>query len=559
MTANDHSPETHDLRAEGGRTVRHFRQVLLWPLQLSVATDAEAGIARPWAILEQGDSPWSRVECDIENDPVKAKERHYKEFVTFLPYVQRFLYGESRTRGQAANVTTHDSPMQVFRRRDVTGVRVTLRPGAPPIRLDVTHVDLHFFYDIDVVFLQIEIHADDLPWATALELLHRSGRAYPSGWDESGQGVHNAYRVDWLAEDGSVLASSDSDNREKFLAFVYEHRAPCIASHWAFLLRPLALEHAGEDGLIQYRQLEYHRMPVMAYLALDNPRDLTRDDFIHLGLVNAFRPSDPLPQRDPAVAEFEKRYCDDRYWTDTEAGPNTRAICTGNTLMVVGETHSGYFRNEVHGILAQFRHQFVLLFLIAHFHRAALLVYSDRMVDAINDLDITDARSQLRFRKRIRDAFEAFLRFTHRYWFHELSERAQVQGLFNRCSAHLGNEAKYREIKEEIRDMSQYLDSDTQRRQSNTVVRLTVVTTFGLIGTMVTGFLGMNLLAEADAPAWVKIGLFLAVTLAIALLTLFTVAKSKPLSSFLEALSDSHTGSGQAFATLRQVWQTREK
>jgi Mg2+ and Co2+ transporter CorA len=41
---------------------------------------------------------------------------------------------------------------------------------------------------------------------------------------------------------------------------------------------------------------------------------------------------------------------------------------------------------------------------------------------------------------------------------------------------------------------------DTLRRQANTVVRLTVVTTFGLIGTVVTGFLGMNLLALADAP-----------------------------------------------------------
>ena len=48
--------------------------------------------------------------------------------------------------------------------------------------------------------------------------------------------------------------------------------------------------------------------------------------------------------------------------------------------------------------------------------------------------------------------------------------------------------------------MSDYLDSDSLRRQANTVVRLTVMTTFGLIGTVATGFLGMNLLAMADAP-----------------------------------------------------------
>ncbi len=179
-------------------------------------------------------------------------------------------------------------------------------------------------------------------------------------------------------------------------------------------------------------------------------------------------------------------------------------------------------------------------------------------MDAINDLDIRDAKSQLRFRKRIRDDFEAFLRFTHRYWFHELSERGQVQGLFRRCAAHLGNDAQYQAVKEEMRDMSQYLDSDTQRRQSNTVVRLTVVTTFGLIGTVVTGFLGMNLLAEADAPLWVKLGYFLVVMLVTSVLTLLTVAKSKPLSDFLEALSEGRMGTGAAFASLRRAWRKRE-
>ena len=48
--------------------------------------------------------------------------------------------------------------------------------------------------------------------------------------------------------------------------------------------------------------------------------------------------------------------------------------------------------------------------------------------------------------------------------------------------------------------MANYLESDTLRRQANTVVRLTVVTAFGLVGTIVTGFLGMNLLALAEAP-----------------------------------------------------------
>ena len=41
---------------------------------------------------------------------------------------------------------------------------------------------------------------------------------------------------------------------------------------------------------------------------------------------------------------------------------------------------------------------------------------------------------------------------------------------------HLGTEQAYREVCEELHDMGQYLDSDLLRRQSNTMIRLTVVT-----------------------------------------------------------------------------------
>ena len=56
-------------------------------------------------------------------------------------------------------------------------------------------------------------------------------------------------------------------------------------------------------------------------------------------------------------------------------------------------------------------------------------------------------------------------------------------------SDHLGTARLYAEVRTAIEDMSQYLDSDVLRRQGETMVRLTVVTTFGLIGMTATGFL----------------------------------------------------------------------
>lgn len=103
--------------------------------------------------------------------------------------------------------------------------------------------------------------------------------------------------------------------------------------------------------------------------------------------------------------------------------------------------------------------------------------------------------------------------------------------------------------------MNSYLEADSLRRQANTVVRLTVVTIFGLIGTVSTGFLGMNLLAEADAPWTTKLLIFGTVFVLTLALTVYTMAKSKRLSDFLDALSDERLSVWQKFRSLGLVWR----
>src|SRR5688572_1974308 len=83
-----------------GVQVRHLRQVLLWPLRLMPVPGADGAHRRPWQLLrELGDSsPWKEVVDEYTGERDRFHERHYNEFVTFLPYVQRFLYGEGRSR-----------------------------------------------------------------------------------------------------------------------------------------------------------------------------------------------------------------------------------------------------------------------------------------------------------------------------------------------------------------------------------------------------------------------------------------------------------------------------
>ena len=546
-------PSPDDRPASGELIVQQFRQVLLWPLRLMPLRDAAANGQPPWQVLRDlgPSSPWREVVDDYTGDSARFHERHYNEFVTFLPYVQRFLYGDGSAAGEGG-----ESPMRVFRRSDIAAVRVRSRPQDEPLTLQIVHIDLYFFYDVDVVILNVEVAASQLGLRQAQEILYRFGRAYPAGWDAQGRALHCLASVEWLDGSGRVLAASDAQQREPFLAHVCQHRAPRIAAHWAFVLKPLVSDHSDDAGALRFRQIEFYRMPLMAYLALDDPCALTRNDWVRLGLVTGpGGGAEGLPFADTHLADFEQRYCYDRFFTGAGAAPHTRYLCCGHALVVVGDAKSEFFGCRDRGVLAQFRHQHFLIFLIAHFQKAALLMFSDRLVEALRGLDVGSPTSVKRFKRAIRASFEGFLRFTHRYWFHEVAEQAQARALFRLCSGHLGSDGLYAEVKERIGDMNDYLDADSLRRQANTVVRLTVVTIFGMIGTVTTGFLGMNLLAEADAPMQRKLWIFGITFFVTTVLTVYTMAKSKRLSDFLDALSEERLSWWTKFKALLAVWR----
>ena len=254
-------------------------------------------------------------------------------------------------------------------------------------------------------------------------------------------------------------------------------------------------------------------------------------------------------------AEFERQYCYDRFWLDAGAAPNTRYLCSGLSLVVVGDARSAFFRSAERGVLAQFRHQHFLLFLIAHFQKAALLMMSDQLAEALMALDVKRPETVKRFKRQIRRNYVAFLSFTHRYWFHEISEQAHVKALFRMCTRHLGIDGVYAEVKERIHDMSSYLDADALRRQANTVVRLTVVTIFGLVGTITAGLLGMSLLAGSGTPLLQRALTFAAVLAIAAALTIYTIVKSKRLSDFLDAVSDERIGGWNKLRAFVAVWR----
>jgi len=77
----------------------------------------------------------------------------------------------------------------------------------------------------------------------------------------------------------------------------------------------------------------------------------------------------------------------------------------------------------------------------------------------------------------------------------------------------------------------------------------------GLIGTVSTGFLGMNLIAEADASRLAELVYFILVLVPTTAITAYSILRSKRLADFLEALADERLPGRRKLGALVDVWR----
>ena len=124
----------HMSDAAAAKRVRHFRQILLWPLQLMPLREGNQ-IQRHWEVLHSAgaDNPWREVVDEFGGAPGQYQERHYNELVTFLPYVQRFLYGDGYVATRTATAIRRCAYSAATTSR---AVRVESHPDAAPITAD---------------------------------------------------------------------------------------------------------------------------------------------------------------------------------------------------------------------------------------------------------------------------------------------------------------------------------------------------------------------------------------------------------------------------------------
>ena len=292
---------------------------------------------------------------------------------------------------------------------------------------------------------------------------------------------------------------------------------------------------------------------------MDDVRALSRNDFVRIGLVTEAGDDSKLPYADATSTTSSGVTASTASGgRDGGVGHNTRYMCCGHALVVVGDAHWPFFTNRDTGVLAQFRHQHFLLFLIAHFQKAALLMMSDQLVHALERLEVGNPDSVKRFKRAIRQRFEIFLRFTHRYWFHDISEQAHGQGVVQdvrrtprpRSAVRRGEGTHPRHGRvprqrqpaaagEHRRAADRRHDLRPDRHRHNRISRHEPDRGSGR--------------ADRDAPGF---GIVLALT---GWLTLYTIIKSKRLSDILDALSDERLAYREKLAVIWQTWRGRPR
>jgi len=522
--------------------VREFRHMLLWPLQLRRLARG-GGFNHPWEALAANPGPWKAVKDNllIEDDSCNAG---YREFVYFLPYVQRFLYGF----GEADAKTP--SSLHVFVRDDITHARVTLHEGVEPVMFEVARLRLIFFFDVDIAVLAMEVVARDLPLASAIDMMDRFGRPYPPSWETPGQAAHCTRHVEFLDAAGRLVVASDYGDQEKYISRVKQIKQTPLSQHWEKLLKPLVPAYLG-GGVLQYYQIENKRIPIMSFLSFDEPRALSRGDLARIAFAAKWGPSETLPFSPRFLAGFEEKYCYDRFWDpdDPDSGMDTRITMAGPAFAMITKQC-----DTCRDLVQTFRHQFFQIGVIVNFHKGALLNLSNRFSIAVERLRVGDYDSVRIFKQSARETLELFLRFNHRYWFHEISNQVYAADIYRRWTHQLGSDLLCAEVRDEARDINEYLDADRTRRSADNAQRLTVVSACGMVGTVATGFLGMNLFSHADLGTWEKAAIFVVVFVPTVFLTAYTVMISRRLATFFEALASERMTWGEKVDALRQLW-----
>ncbi len=487
-----------------------FRQILIWPLLIHDTNGKHAVNLTSAVASKLTGNHWQWADQSPDHKAISLRDfpsyeanrdDDYSEIVYFHSFVRDFLYGGD---GAAAD----KRPMRMLRRSDVRALKLKL-DDTREYEFHVSRIEGYLF-ELGVLLVVVEVEGPTNLAKTrkftlkdALDLQNVLRMVFPRRWNDDGKPSEAPLRACWLDANGHEIEGSMQDFLVKgdFTKIVREQAELPAAKHWRYLLRPLPLYGEPKVGDFAVKQIEDQRIPSMTYLAVPDPRQISEGDFARIAFFDDAGESSVGPYSDKFLADWMKESAYDRFWQRTPSSGGTevdehnrmmrtRWLCSGYGFAVVGPSNDSFFTGR---IAANFRHHYFRMGLIAHVHRAMLLMFRDHLAEATK-------KTGEEFRDRIMKIQQDVTRFRARFWFREVSTQLQGQEIFAWWSDRLGNQALFDQVTADIAAAETQVRTEFEEEEAKGIKLLTEIG--GVIGIVSVLLSVMALVVSLTSASW---------------------------------------------------------
>jgi len=494
-----------------------FRLLYQWPLVFDpgaggqAATDTfETEVARLTA-----DTNWRPIPKPIEFPPKEGMRDGggYGEFVYFHDFAQKFLY------------PSEGGAFSLLERRDIASLKAGFYKDTEH-EFSVERLTLHMFrLGIAVMTLELKWQCQStgapLMLAQAQRIIDHLRRSYTPFWDKNDVPGRVPLQVTLIKRNG-VCTPYEPLPREAAEASVLGNANPDakIFRHWAEMILPLKL--LAEGG--HWRDPSDERIPLNSFIALDPLKQGENGDWkadiraalleIRDGdwhrIMDADEPDDDPYAYNPEFArQVEKAAYYDRFFPDPDSGSiATRHLFGGIHYAAVV---AGDFAKT---LLPHWRRHYAQLSLIARLENATLLAVSSRI--SVADADLNRSKDHAAFDKQILEIQEYFLLFVHQFRFTGVTSQLQGAEMYQMWRKTLHLDALFADVRAELEVATAAVIARQQITEARATTRLTKVATLGVIGGLIVGAGGMNVLVGdehlMDLAGWSEWRQFLVVT-----------------------------------------------
>ncbi|MHB2148297.1 CorA family divalent cation transporter [Calditrichota bacterium LG25] len=162
-----------------------------------------------------------------------------------------------------------------------------------------------------------------------------------------------------------------------------------------------------------------------------------------------------------------------------------------SSVMLVTTNEPENARDFSHVLHSHFHTMYYQIAVLLFFYRGALLAFSRRSAKIVK---LFQKGIQKKGKQLLERLQKEFLLFRNRFWFKEVTAQDQGIEMFQKWAEQMNIFELMEDVKTEIRELYDYIEYKNEQRENRLLFIITLIGAFLLPVSVITGFLGMNIL-----------------------------------------------------------------